>query len=75
MDIAIPLSSLYNDMATTSDSVNQIRHLAKAIGYIDDVLVHAARLRALLDRYNIDAQVRVENGVEIVDYESVAILL
>ncbi len=75
MDIAIPLSSLQNDIAITSDSINQVRHLAKSIGYVDDVLVHAARLRALLNKYNIDAEVEVVNGVEVVDYESVAMLL
>lgn len=75
MDIAIPLSSLQNDIAITSDSINQVRHLAKSIGYVDDVLVHAARLRALLNKYNIDAEVEVVNSVEVVDYESVAMLL
>jgi len=75
MDIEIPLSSLQNDIAITSDSINQVRHLAKSIGYVDDVLVHAARLRALLNKYNIDAEVEVVNGVEVVDYESVAMLL
>jgi len=75
MDIEIPLSSLQNDIAITSDSINQVRHLAKSIGYVDDVLVHAARLRALLNKYNIDAEVEVVNSVEVVDYESVAMLL
>lgn len=74
MDIKLPITTQFRDLAVTDDKINQIHYIAKATDYRQDILRYVAELKINLKQagYNLrdfEFEIDKENGIVRLFYE------
>ena len=74
MDIKLPITTQFRDLAVTDDKINQIYYIAKATDYRQDILRYVAELKINLKQagYNLrdfEFEIDKENGIVRLFYE------
>jgi len=74
VDIKLPITTQFRDLAVTDDKINQIHYIAKATDYRQDILRYVAELKVNLRqaRYNLrdfEFEIDKENGIVRLFYE------
>ena len=74
MDIKLPITTQFRDLAVTDDKINQIHYIAKATDYRQDILRYVAELKVNLRQagYNLrdfEFEIDKENGIVRLFYE------
>jgi len=74
VDIKLPITTQFRDLAVTDDKINQIHYIAKATDYRQDILRYVAELKVNLRQagYNLrdfEFEIDKENGIVRLFYE------
>ena len=74
MDVKLPITTQFRDLAVTDDKINQIYYIAKTTDYRQDILRYVAELKVNLRQagYNLrdfEFEIDKENGIVRLFYE------